>query len=297
MAIPEQQLETWSHQGSTAQSAATYEAIRKVLEDPRAPYAGKKYRISLQGSYANDTNIRGAESDIDIAVCITSSNYYDLDNLSDAEKECFNSSLSPGGYSFKDFREELFAWLQANFGAGVKSGNKAIFVPGNGSRRDADVLPCFEHRRYMSFPSRAQATYREGICFWTKKGDKIVNYPVQHSDNGTSKHQATSSRFKPNVRVMKNIRNKLVDGGYIEDGTAPSYFLEGMLWNVTNGEFSSSYQETFLASMIWLEKSDHSKLKCGNGYHWLIRDGHQVCWNQGDFDSFRAGALQFWQDC
>jgi hypothetical protein len=70
-----------------------------------------------------------------------------------------------------------------------------------------------------------------------------------------------------------------------------------MLWNVTNGEFSSSYQETFLASMIWLEKSDHSKLKCGNGYHWLIRDGHQVCWNQGDFDSFRAGALQFWQDC
>lgn len=296
MAIPEQQLETWSHQGSTAQSATTYEAIRKVLEDSRAPYAGKKYRIFLQGSYANDTNIRGAESDIDIAVCITSSNYYDLDNLSDAEKECFNSSLSPGNYSFKDFREELFAWLQANFGAGVKSGNKAIFVPGNGSRRDADVLPCFEHRRYMSFPSRAQATYREGICFWSKKGNKIVNYPVQHSDNCTSKHQATSSRFKPNVRVMKNIRNKMVDGGYIEDGTAPSYFLEGMLWNVTNGEFSSSYQETFLASMIWLEKSDHSKLKCANGYHWLIRYGHQVCWNQGDFDFFRAGALQFWQD-
>ena len=274
MAIPEQQLETWSHQGSTAQSAATYAAIRKVLEDPGAPYAGKNYRIFLQGSYANDTNIRGTESDI----------------------ERFESSLSPGKYSFKEFREDLFAWLQANFGAGVKSGNKAIFIPGNGTRRDADVLPCFAHRRYMSFPSRAQATYREGICFWTKKGDKIVNYPVQHSDNCTSKHQTTSSRFKPNVRVMKNIRNKLVDCGYIKEGSAPSYFLEGMLWNVANVEFSASYQETFLASLTWLEKSDHSKLRCANGHHWLIRDDIQVCWNQYDFDIFRAAALQFWLD-
>jgi hypothetical protein len=295
MAIPENQLETWSHQGSIAQSAATYAAIKKVLEDPKAPYAGKNYRIFLQGSYGNDTNIY-ADSDVDIAICITSFNYYNLDNLSDAEKETFNAGLSPGKYSFKEFKAELFAWLQANFGAGVKQGNKAIFVPGNGARRDADVLPCFEHRQYMSFASRATATYREGICFWTSKDYKIVNYPDQHSDNCTTKHKGTSSRFKPNVRVMKNIRNKMVDGGYIKDGTAPSYFLEGMLWNVTNGEFSSNYQETFLASMIWLEKSDHSKLKCANGYHWLVRDGHQVCWNQGDFVSFRAGALQFWQD-
>lgn len=39
MAISEAQLETWSHQGSVQQSAATYERIRQVLSDPRAPYA------------------------------------------------------------------------------------------------------------------------------------------------------------------------------------------------------------------------------------------------------------------
>ena len=57
MPIPESQLETWSHQGSITQSSNTYNTIKNVLEASTTPYAGKNFKVFLQGSYGNDTNI------------------------------------------------------------------------------------------------------------------------------------------------------------------------------------------------------------------------------------------------
>jgi hypothetical protein len=57
MAIPESQLETWSHQGSVTQSAQTYAMIQNALNDAASPYYAKHYSIFLQGSYGNDTNV------------------------------------------------------------------------------------------------------------------------------------------------------------------------------------------------------------------------------------------------
>src|SRR5690606_967984 len=67
MPIPESQLETWSHQGSITQSSSTYNTIKSVLEDSATPYAGRNFKVFLQGSYGNDTNIY-AESDVDIVI-------------------------------------------------------------------------------------------------------------------------------------------------------------------------------------------------------------------------------------
>ena len=54
-----------------------------------------------------------------------------------------------------------------------------------------------------------------------------VNYPKQHSDNCSTKHQATKSCFKPMVRILKNARVKLANDGKIDNlAVAPSYFLE-----------------------------------------------------------------------
>ena len=57
MAIPESQLDTWSHQGSITQSSNTYATITGALEAAGTPYANKAYKVFLQGSYGNDTNI------------------------------------------------------------------------------------------------------------------------------------------------------------------------------------------------------------------------------------------------
>ena len=155
-------------------------------------------------------------------------------------------------------------------------------------------LPCVKHKTYTSFRSANDNGFWEGICFWTSTGEKIVNYPQQHLENCTGKNQATSGRFKPNVRVIKNMRNTMIDQGYIKVGLAPSYFLEGMLCNVPAQNFTGSFQQTFENYMFWLQQCATGDLTCANDIHYLLRDGHSVCWNVGDFNEFRAAAMRFW---
>ena len=189
------------------------------------------------------------------------------------------------------------AWLQQKYGNGVKPGKKAIFVPSNNSRRNADVVVCIKHRRYVSYQSSGNGQYHSGICFWKTDGTKIVNFPKQHRQNLTSKHQTTSSRFKANVRVLKNMRKAMVNHDFLADGVAPSYFLEGMLWNVPSQYFNNSFQETFANYLFWLEHCDSTQLTCANNLHWLIRDRYQICWNTDDFKTFIRSARNYWNAC
>jgi hypothetical protein len=161
----------------------------------------------------------------------------------------FNAGLTPATYSYADFRTHVVAALQKSFGADVKPGTNAIKIKANGSRRSADVIVATEFRRYYS---GLGPQYEKGICFFTSAGDRIINYPKQHSANCTAKHQATSMWFKPMVRILKNMRSKLIDDGFIDNGTAPSHFLEGLLYNVPKGKFGKTYVETFVAAMNWI---------------------------------------------
>lgn len=296
MPIPESQLATWSAQGSKIQSASTYQTIYNALTDPGAPYAKRSFDIFLQGSYGNDTNIY-ADSDVDVVIRLTSI-YYDDDSLLDSTEKRLLSGVglqAPPAYDFATFKREVASWLTQKFGNGVRAGNKAIFVPGNGtSRRDADVLACVEHRTYRSYAYVGSRDYDEGICFWTNAGVKIVNYPKQHSSNCTTKHQGTGNRFKPSVRILKNMRNAMVRDGHLTVGVAPSYFLEGMLSNVPNSGFVTSYQMTFTNEMNWLRQCNAQQLLCANGIHPLLRNGSQVSWNSGDFATFLSAAAQYW---
>ncbi|RWR13240.1 nucleotidyltransferase domain-containing protein [Paenirhodobacter populi] len=293
MTIPESQLEKWSRQGAKVTSAATYEAISKVLNDPKSSYHVKSFRTSLQGSYGNDTNIY-KDSDVDVTMCLTSIYYMDTSDLSPDDKERFERNRGAATYSFEEFRKEVLSWLIKNFGTGVKLGKKAIFIPGHGSRRDADVLVCVEHRKYWSYAVPNSTHFSEGICFWTTDGKKIVNYPKQHMANCTTKHQGTNSRFKCNIRALKNMRNAMIERKFLEEGVAPSYFLEGMLWNAPNENYVSTYRQAFLNYINWLDSCETSKLLCANERHWLLRDNSQVSWSLANFKKFRNAAVGFW---
>ena len=69
--IPESQLEIWAKQGATVTAKATHESIRNALESNDSPIKDRiksgGVEIYLQGSYKNDTNIRG-DSDVDLVV-------------------------------------------------------------------------------------------------------------------------------------------------------------------------------------------------------------------------------------
>ena len=296
MGIPESQLETWSHQGAIIQSRDTYAAIRQVLEHSSAPYVGKDYEIFLQGSYGNDTNIF-ADSDVDVVIKINSVYFDDSSALSEGDQTAYKTAWSKAGYPYSEFKTDVINHLTNNFPGKVIPGNKAILVEGEGNRRDADVLPAAQFRKYHRFRSWSDQSYTEGICFWDKAGNQIINYPKQHSQNCTTKHQNTSQRFKPTVRILKNMRNRMIGDGYLEEGVAPSYFLEGMLWNVPNAKFGSTREDCIVNALNWLiSEADRSKLTCANDMYYLLHPTSLVTWRAEKMQTFLDAAVKYWKD-
>ncbi len=295
MPISEAQLETWSKQGAVAQSRDTYTVVKSALEASGSPYADRNFTVFLQGSYANDTNVY-SESDVDLVILLNETFYSDLDSLSGAETTTFNQARSMASYGYTDFKRDVTAWLTTKFGSGVKAGDKAIFIPGSGSRRNADVLVAAQHRRYHRFRSWADQSYDEGICFWTSNGTQIINFPKQHSENCTAKHQNTQSWFKPTVRIFKNLRNRMVAEGKLEDGLAPSYYIEGLFYNIPPNKFSGSYQDTLVNCFDWLNSADRSDFVCANERYYLLREGSPVTWRAGKCAQFLEAVGTYWRN-
>ncbi len=292
MPIPEEQLDTWSKQGPTPQFTATYATIKRVLEDPGSPFANRNFNIHLQGSYANDTNVYG-DSDVDVVICSTDAFHYDLDHLTQRERDLFARAHPPGGLAVDTFKQEVLRWLRQQFPGAVTAGRKAICVAGNGNRRSADVLVCIEHRQFFRFNGTHDERHYKGVKFDTN-GTAIVNFPKIHAENCTTKHQGTNGWYKPTVRIFKNMRNRLINTGRLADGVAPSYYIEGLLYNVPNNCFGSSYRETFVACFNWIDTSEKDKLLCANERRWLLRDGRADSWRRGDCTEFLAGVKDLW---
>ena len=295
MPIAESQLDTWSYQGAGPGSRDTYNSVRTALSDAKANYAGKDFAVFLQGSYGNDTNIY-AESDVDTVIRLDAIYGYDVSDLPPDQLAAFQKSFSEATHTFAEFKTGVITRLTNAFdAANVTPGNKAVKIKANGSRRSADVVACYQHRRYTRFISLSDQAYVTGVTFPTTSSGTIINYPKQHSDNCTTKHQETNSWFKPTVRIFKNMRSKLVDDGKIAKDTAPSYFVEGMLWNVPNDKFGRSYGDTFCNCLNWLRQTDRTKLTCANEQYWLLGISN-VQWASAKCDIFLNALLKLWNE-
>lgn len=296
MPIPESQLETWSHQGSITQSSNTYNSIKNVLEASTTPYAGKNVKVFLQGSYGNDTNIY-AESDVDIVIRLDDCFQSDLSELTEEEKAAHKAAHSDATYTHVDFKRDVKSVLTTQYGSAVKPGDKAVTIDASGSRRKADVIAAIQFRRYLKFRSTSDSSYTEGICFFNAAGEMIANYPKLHSANLTTKHQASSTWLKPMVRVFKNMRSRMVDDGLIKAGIAPSYYIEGLLYNVPNDKLTSSYQDCVVNTLNWYrQEAKKGDLVCANEQYYLLRDGHHTCWPQANCDAFVDAAIKLWNE-
>jgi hypothetical protein len=293
MGIPESQLDTWSHQGSVKQSCDTYDTVKRALEAKDTKYADKSCEVFLQGSYGNDTNIY-AESDVDVVIRTDSIYYYDTSALTPQELQTFNTSFTAATFTYAEYKSQVVQALQKSFGQDAKPGERAVKIKANGNRRSSDVIVATEFRRYYS--GLFGPLYVPGICFFTSTGTRIANYPKQHSANLTTKHQATNQWFKPMVRILKNMRSKLVEDGVLPAGSAPSYFIEGLLYNVPNDKFGTSYGDTFVAAVNWILAADRTKFVTPSGQHYLARDGAPECWPCSNCNSFIDEIVKLWNN-
>lgn len=165
--------------------------------------------ILVQGSYANNTNIK-RYSDVDVSVV-----YNPLIPLS-LESH------------FKSFKDDIYKALSKKFGSDVKRKNKSIRVEGNTYRKSIDVVPAFS----------VSGNIENGIQFITDDGTKIINYPLKQIYNENAKNKDTNYKFKKYVRIFKNIRMDMETSNIASAKEIGSFQIESLVWNVPNEVFT-----------------------------------------------------------
>jgi predicted nucleotidyltransferase len=304
MSIPQSQLDIWAKQGSIDLSKTTYASIKTALEASTSPIAQKisngSIEVRLQGSYANDTNIR-ADSDIDVLVRLVHTFNSNKDTLEIDQRILHDSCYVNATYKWSDLRNDVISALVSYYGSSTidVSGKKSIKVlKGNSGRVPADIVPVLTYREYKYFfgSQDSQHSKDEGVCFHRMDtNDLVINYPKQHLDNGSVKHQNTNFHFKRQVRIFKNAKSYLVDKGYLNKGDAPSYFLQSLIYNVPTDFFIGTDTDVTLNILRYLSSNDISKFIMQNRKYLLIGTG-DVQWNINDANKTVVALCNLWDN-
>jgi len=262
----EETFRVWKNPSSETEEQKCQNAERMIRDAIREDETLSEHTIEVfaQGSYRNNTNVR-LESDVDICVRLKDvfySNFTFANGFSKADAGIVDST-----YSYAQFKNDVERALVAKFDRStIRRGNKAFDVHANTYRVDADVVPCLEHRRYTRRDSSGEYQYISGAEFWSDNGERIINWPHQHYENGVAKNTATGSRFKFIVRGLKRLRNEMADNGIATAKPIPSYLIECLVWNAPNRTFGHQEYVTDVAKV--LEYTIESTATLGNCSEW-----------------------------
>jgi len=282
MGIPESQLETWAKQGAITTAKSTADSVKNALTSYEDWPKGVNFEVYLQGSYKNDTNIRG-DSDVDVVAQLNSIFF---SNLTEDQKKLLG--LGPATYHLSDFRKDVLKILTNYYGQNqITEGNKSIKVQGSSGRLPADAVVCSQYRKYRTVNIY---DYIKGMCFWSLSDNRqVINYPKIHYDNGVSKHQRSDEWYKPVLRMFKNCR------GAIRNDATPSYFLECLLYNVPDTKFGTSYGDTFCNIVNWLNQTGADNFVCQNEQLRLFGSSPEQ-WNTDEAKIFVQNLISLWNN-
>ncbi len=220
-------------------------AIKKAIgANPRL--SGMKIKIFPQGSYRARTNVKNA-SDVDVCVCLQTTFYPDYPNGN--TKEYYGNT--EGSILFSEFKSLVGNALVNHFGSqSVKRGNKAFDIHENTYRIDADVIAAFAHRRYASNGTNNWIT-PEGIAFMPDDNSGLIkNWPEQTYNNGVEKNTNTGKRYKPAIRILKKLRDKMQTENISETNNVASFLIESLVWNAPNNLFGNYLIENDIKAVL-----------------------------------------------
>jgi hypothetical protein len=232
-------------------------------------------RVFVKGSYANNTNVR-ADSDVDIAVEWKAWAYISKTNqAADMPWGQLGVSLGDSGPQPSEYRRWVEDALVAAFGDRCVdgTGNKAITVTRGSTTLDADVVPCFRHKRY----DRPGGEPHVGIRLYPKNGGMVENWPEQNRVNGNAKNTDTHRRYKEIVRAVKRLENDMIKTGRLQE-EVHGYFIECLLYNLPNEPFMRTTYKSSVMDVLaemWraIENNRHTDWVEVNALKWLWRSG------------------------
>lgn len=229
----EQVFSTWTGAEGTVEEEKAQRTLRRVRDALAASTAIAAIDVSVypKGSYPNRTNVV-RDSDMDVSAELTS--IWNHEFTHDAQGLTIDQiglTRYTGGYDQLSFKDHVEAALVAEFGRQlVERGNKAIRINATANTIPADVVPC---QTVIEHTSR---TYeRQGIKIRPDRGLPIINWPKQHLNQGLTKNNATTKRYKRTVRILKRLENEMVSNRVID--VVPSFLIESMVWNVVTPTF------------------------------------------------------------
>lgn len=288
----EHKFREWAKPPGKTEEERCENAVRSIKNAlaASAKLKGRGYSVLLQGSYRNNTNVSG-ESDVDIGVVCSESQFSTYPE--GMNRDSFG--LSPASYHYTDFKNDVGAALVSYFGSGaVSRGNKAFDVKETSYHVEADVAPFFEHHRYDK-----NGSSDEGVELRpdNNPAQRVINWPQQHYINGVAKNQATHMRFKAMVRVLKSLRNEMLEAKLVAAEPAIGFLIECLVWNVPNSHFGNARYEDDLRSILaFLFVATSTDDKCGewgevSELKYLFRGGQK--WTRAQANAFILAAWQF----
>ena len=281
MTLSDEQITKWSHRGDPIHAWYSYEMVRESLTQSRLN--GMSCAVYPQGSYANKTNI-AADSDVDIVIALRSAFYSDKTKLSPLELIEYAKYYESARLTWRDFRKVVLGVLRSDFF--LQEGRKAVKVRSGLIRLPADVLIALDYRYYKHFPSFEGQSFVDGVQFYTPEDREIVNHPKRHIQACAQKDLWTFGRYRDVVRIAKNARNALIadDETTVKPATAPSYFLESLLWSVPDHCYHADLRDAYRQVIGWLR--EHPGRLAGMDFPSrmgrLFGHTHDRSWNQAE---------------
>ena len=230
----------WQKPASDTEEAEIETIARRVRQamGRSAFLPNRLWSVIKQGSYHNNTNVR-TDSDVDLCVCLEDAFF--VDGPSNDFPGLAELGREPVPFTFDWYRRHIAWCLAEEFGqSAVTIGTKAIHLHKNDyDRVNADVVPAFTLQRFGS--RMAPAWRREppavGVALLTTAGQRITNFPARHYLNGCAKNDRTGRRYKRVVRIIKRIRNHMIDNSELPQvardraKNTPSFLIESLVYN------------------------------------------------------------------
>ena len=259
----EQTFDNWRKPASETEEQRISNAISMIKDaiGTSDKLKDKDIEIFVQGSYANNTNVR-ANSDVDVCVMLKDTFYSEYPDGKSRDDYGFTA----GTNNFDTYRSDLIKALIDKYGEdNIKPGNKSIKITETSYRVEADAVPSFQYRNYKYKNSSDPEKFIEGIKFYAANtNEQVINYPKIHIDNGKKKNKDTQRRYKRLVRIFKRIRYKMIDDGESVNKGITSFLIECLLWNTPASIFNDydTWTERLKQTIIYLYNKTKDEKDC-----------------------------------
>jgi len=252
-------------------SVQAHTSIRDALTTYKGWAQDIVFDMFLQGSYKNATNLQ-RDSDVDLVVQLSTRIRPRIVALSGTRLEQDQSHII-AYRKWQSFRDQTKNALRATYGANaVIYGRKSLKIAKGSIPAAADVVVTLH--------------YENGLAFFLPDEHRwVVSYPHQHYERGLRKEEATNNRYKRVIRMFKATRNYLVENNLIQGDTAPSYFIECLLFNVPNEMFRPRLVNSYTNIVEYLSTANLRQFECQNGKRELFGSSPDL-WSENKARTF-----------